>query len=188
MKASTHSIRLKRLTLLLVFGAIVAGTAATVAVGSDGRPTVQAGDRIVDDYFRDPKPVTTSIVTPGTDPTIDDYFRDPKPVTSAQPTGSESHAGLIADGLRWQGIARTYQQLESAQGHPTELGIKADGLRLQGQAQVYQQLQDGSGFDWGDWSIGLVAGFGLALAMAGALLLVVRRLPRLGKTGAPAVG
>jgi len=132
MKASTHSIRLKRLPLLLVLGAIVAGTAATVAIGSNGRPTMQAGDRIVDDYFRDPKPVATPIVTPGTDPTIDDSFRDPQPVTIAQPTGS--------------------------------------------------------GFDWGDWSIGLVAGFGLALGMAGALLLVLRRLPRLRKTGAPAVG
>ena len=132
MKASTYLIRLKRLPLLLVLGAIVAGTAATVAIGSNGRPTVQAGDRIVDDYFRDPKPVAPPIVTPGTDPTIDDSFRDPQPVTIAQPTGS--------------------------------------------------------GFDWGDWSIGLVAGFGLALGMAGALLLVLRRLPRLRKTGAPAVG
>jgi hypothetical protein len=107
MKASTHSIRLKRLMVLFVLGAIVVGTAATVAIGSNGRPAVQAGDRIVDDYWRDPQPVTI-----------------------AQPTGS--------------------------------------------------------GFDWGDWSIGLVAGFGLALGIAGALLLV-RRLPRPRNTG-PAVG
>jgi hypothetical protein len=161
MKASTHSIRLKRLTLLLVLGAIVAGTAATVAISSNSRPAVQAGDRIVDDSFRDPPSVATqaapiehrstwsptrsgdrivddywrdrpSLVAQTGDRIVDDYFRDPQPVAIAQPTGS--------------------------------------------------------GFDWGDWSIGLVAGFGLALGMAGALLLVVHRLPRLRKTGAPVVG
>jgi hypothetical protein len=147
MKASTHSIRLKRLTLLLVLGAIVAGTAATVVVGSNGRPAVQAGDRIVDDYFRDPPIVATSagdrivddyfrdppsVATQAGDRIVDDYFRDPQPVTIAQATGN--------------------------------------------------------GFDWGDWSIGLVAGFGLALGAAGVVLLVLRRIPGLRKTGAPAVG
>jgi hypothetical protein len=126
MKASTHSIRLKRLTVLFVLGAIVIGTAATVAIGSNGRPAVQAGDRIVDDYWRD----QPSVVAQTGDRIVDDYWRDPQPVTIAQPTGS--------------------------------------------------------GFDWGDWSIGLVAGFGLALGIAGALLLV-RRLPRPRNTG-PAVG
>ena len=128
MKVSTHSIRLKRLTSLLVLGAILAGTAATVGAGSNDRPAVQAGDRIVDDYFRDPP----SVATPAGDRIVDDYFRGPQPVSAAQPTGN--------------------------------------------------------GFDWGDWSIGLVAGFGLALGAAGALLLVVHRLPRTRKSGAPAVG
>jgi hypothetical protein len=47
-------------------------------------------------------------------------------------------AGLTADGLRLQGTAQVYQQLENA---PTPQGIKADGLRLQGVAQVYKQIQ-----------------------------------------------
>jgi hypothetical protein len=54
----------------------------------------------------------------------------------------QTSAGLIADGLRLQGEAEVYKQLESTQGYPTEQGLKADGLRLQGEAQVYQQLQD----------------------------------------------
>jgi hypothetical protein len=95
MKASTHSIRLNRFTLLLVLGAIVAGTAATVAVGSNGRPAVQAGDRIVDDYWRDPPP----IVTPAGERIVDDYFRDATRVSAPQSTGSEFDWGDWAIGL-----------------------------------------------------------------------------------------
>jgi len=56
--------------------------------------------------------------------------------------GYPTQQGLTADGLRLQGEAEVYKQLQSAQGYPTEQGLKADGLRLQGEAQVYQQLQD----------------------------------------------
>jgi hypothetical protein len=44
------------------------------------------------------------------------------------------------------------------------------------------------GFQWGDAGIGVAAGFGLALGLAGVLLLVSHRLPRIRKTGAAAVG
>jgi hypothetical protein len=50
-------------------------------------------------------------------------------------------AGLKADGLRWQGIAHAYEQLQSAGNYPTQLGLKAEGMRLQGMAQVYEQTQ-----------------------------------------------
>jgi hypothetical protein len=140
MKASTSSTRL---VLLLVICAILTGTAASLA----GAGTGAGGDRIVDDWFRDPRTVTTpvgdrivddyfrdapSLATPVGDRIVDDYFRDAATVTVAQPAGS--------------------------------------------------------GFDWGAWFIGLVAGFGLALGIAGALLLAARRIPGLRKTGAPAVG
>jgi hypothetical protein len=46
--------------------------------------------------------------------------------------------GLKADGLRLEGIAQAYQQMQFG---PTAQGLKADGLRLQGVAQAYQQLQ-----------------------------------------------
>jgi len=46
--------------------------------------------------------------------------------------------GLKADGLRMEGIAQVYRQVQLA---PTAAGMKAEGERLQGIAQVYQQLQ-----------------------------------------------
>lgn len=47
-------------------------------------------------------------------------------------------------------------------------------------------VSGGNGFDWGDWAIGLVAGLGLALGMAGALILAIHRSPRARKIGAAA--
>jgi len=44
------------------------------------------------------------------------------------------------------------------------------------------------GFDWGDAGIGVVAGLGFAAALAGALLLAMRRSPPARKTGAAAAG
>jgi hypothetical protein len=46
--------------------------------------------------------------------------------------------GIKADGLRLEGIAQVYKQLQFA---PSAQGVKADGLRLQGMAQAYQQLE-----------------------------------------------
>jgi len=116
----------------------------------------------------------------------------------------QTPAGVTADGLRLQGEAEVYKQLESAQGYPTEQGLKADGLRLQGEAQVYQQLQDGpdvferyaaahpygrglsvsstgtsDGFDWSDWGIGIGVGAGIALIL-GAGLIMGRQLKHRG--------
>jgi hypothetical protein len=42
------------------------------------------------------------------------------------------------------------------------------------------------GFDWGDASIGVAAGFGLALSLGGGLLLALHRAPRIRKIGAAA--
>jgi hypothetical protein len=52
-------------------------------------------------------------------------------------------AGLKADGLRWQGIAKRYEALGQSYSYPTALGLKAEGMRLQGTAQVYQNVQAG---------------------------------------------
>ena len=72
--------------------------------------------------------------------------------------------GLKADGLRLEGVAQVYRQLQDrpaasfyspvalaaegqrlqglAQVYGRMQGLKADGLRLQGISQVYEQLQD----------------------------------------------
>jgi hypothetical protein len=118
MKGSTTYLNWFR--RLLVLGAVVAAGVITASAGAAGRPP-------------DVQDAATAAQSSdvGAPPDVADY------ATALHQT----QYGLTADGLRWEGIARTYQQLESGQG-PTALGLKADGLRLQGEAQVYQQLQD----------------------------------------------
>jgi hypothetical protein len=76
--------------------------------------------------------------------------------TPANPVASNTTAqGLRADGLRWTGIAKAYQQsrqepvpdvieryvathADPLAGHTTALGLRADGLRWQGIAKAYQ--------------------------------------------------
>jgi hypothetical protein len=59
-------------------------------------------------------------------------------LTSGTATASNTPQGLKADGLRLQGIAQKYQEMQNG---PTALGLKADGLRLQGLAQLYKRLE-----------------------------------------------
>jgi hypothetical protein len=120
------------------------------------------------------------------------YDARPPDVQDAATALHTTAAGLKADGLRWQGIAQVYRDLEPAGNGPTAQGLRADGLRWQGIAKVYQEQQSvvssGAAFDWGDWAIGLVAGFGLAVGVAGGVLLASHRIARTGRTGATAAG
>ena len=50
------------------------------------------------------------------------------------------------------------------------------------------QIADTGGFQWGDAGIGVAVGFGLALAVAGVLLITRHRIPRVRKTGVAATG
>lgn len=60
----------------------------------------------------------------------------------------------------------------TASQYPTPAGLKADGLRYQGIAQVYGQLQsDKADFAWDDWAIGVGAGLGLALLLGIGLMV-----------------
>ena len=181
MKGSTTYLNWFR--RLLVLGAVVAAGVITASAGAVGRPpdvqdAATAGQ-------------STDVSTP---PDVQDF------ATALHQTP----AGVIADGLRLQGEAEVYKQLESVQGYPTQQGLKADGLRLQGEAQVYQQLQDGpdvferyaaahpygrglsvssastsDGFDWSDWGIGIGVGAGIALIL-GAGLIMGRQLKHRG--------
>jgi hypothetical protein len=119
MKGSTTYLNWFR--RLLVLGAVVAAGVITASAGAAGRPP-------------DVQDAATAAQSSdvGTPPDVADY------ATALH----QRQFGLIADGLRWEGIARTYQQLESVQAGPTALGLKADGLRLEGEAKIYQQLQD----------------------------------------------
>jgi hypothetical protein len=86
-------------------------------------------------------------------------------------------------------LAQAYQQNDSATSYPTPLGLKADGLRWQGIAKVYQQnhlgqavetgsVSQSTGFDWADYAIGIGSGMGLMLVLAGGLAIGRQRQHR----------
>jgi len=115
MKGTNYLIWFRR---LLVLGAVVAAGVMTTTAGAVGRPP---------DVQDTASALSTSDVN--SPPDVQDF------ATAVH----QSTAGVIADGLRLQGEAQVYKQLENYQA---ALGRKADGLRLQGEAQVYQQLQN----------------------------------------------
>jgi hypothetical protein len=186
MTTSTHLIRITR---LLVLCAVVAGTAASVAGAYDAGP-MSYGERWrrVDQNYRSVG--TSNIPTP---------------------------SGLKADGLRLQAMAQVYkqqiqavpdlveryaakQQIQAApdvveryaatHGGPTQsLVSRPPDISDTALAVQYGSVSPSkTGFDWGDWAIGLAAGFGLALVAAGGVLLASHRVARIGKTGATAAG
>jgi hypothetical protein len=64
---------------------------------------------------------------------------DPQSAPANPMVNHTTPQGLRADGLRWQAIAKAYQDSQQADRGPTALGLRADGLRWQGIAKVYQQ-------------------------------------------------
>ena len=92
--------------------------------------------------------------------------------------------GIQADGLRWQGIARVYAQMESlpAASLPSTQALKADAQRWQGMALTYQRQQssaaaasESAGFNWADAGIGAAAIFALMLLLAAMARLIQHR-------------
>src|SRR5215467_12344950 len=107
-------------------------------------------------------------------------------IAAALWSGSAIAAGptpeaIRADGLRWQAIARSYEQ----QQRPTPEAIRADGLRWQAIARTYgvhpvttpSQSSSGSGFDFGAAGIGALAALGLAV-LASGLMVTAQRIRR----------
>jgi hypothetical protein len=96
-----------------------------------------------------------------------------------QQTQSPTPAGIKADGLRWQAIAKAYKEMQS----PTPAGVKADGLRWQAIARTYgvhtatTPSSSGNGFDLGVAGIVALAGLGLAV-LASGLTIMARRIRR----------
>ena len=107
-------------------------------------------------------------------------------IAAALWSGSAIAAGptpdaIRADGLRWQAIARSYEQ----QQRPTPEAIRADGLRWQAIARTYgvdtvttpSQSSSRSGFDFGAAGIGALAALGLAV-LASGLMVTAQRIRR----------
>ena len=116
MKGTNYLIWFRR---LLVLGAVVAAGVMTTTAGAVGRPP---------DVQDTANALSTSDVN--SPPDVQDF------ATALHQTS----AGVIADGLRLQGEAQVYKQLENYQA---ALGQKADGLRLQAMAQAYQGTKEG---------------------------------------------
>jgi hypothetical protein len=162
---------------LLILGAVVAGlTASAAGAGIDSRPpdVNDAAARLavlptIVSRPPDVQDAATSVSSAipdvferyamehpyGADLTSSGVVSSPPDVQDAATALHTTPAGLKADGLRLQGIAQAYAQLQSATaetGTPPDVqdaamalrstpeGLKADGLRWQGIAQAYQQL------------------------------------------------
>ena len=84
--------------------------------------------------------------------------------------------GLRADGLRYQAMARAYADRPAASFY-TPQALKAEGLRWERMAQAYSQPQvvRDSGFDWGAAGIGALGVF-VAMLCASVLVFGIRRV------------
>jgi hypothetical protein len=84
--------------------------------------------------------------------------------------------GLRADGLRYQAMARAYADKPAASFY-TPQARKAEGLRWERMAQAYSQPQvvRDSGFDWGAAGIGALGVF-VAMLCASVLVFGIRRI------------
>src|SRR6266480_652391 len=96
---------------------------------------------------------------------------------NAMSVGGTTPQGLKADGLRWQAIARAYDNRPAASFY-TPRQLKVEAMRWQAMAQAYAQppqvVRD-NGFDWGAAGIGALGVF-VAMLCAAVLILGVRRI------------
>jgi hypothetical protein len=176
MKSSTYLIRLRRLILL---GAVVAGIAVPAAGASfNGSPP-------------DVRDVANTVA--GT------FDGSPPDIQDAAAALHFTSAGLTADGLRLQGIAQVYKQIQPTSGldvferyataHPYGTGVsqvtsstfasRPPDVSDAAQAVRYGvSVDQSSGFDWGDWAIGIGSGMGLILILGSGLVMAQQRRHR----------
>jgi hypothetical protein len=159
---------LTRFGRLLVLGTVVAGVTASAAMAI---PVVDPQDG-------------------GTATTAAPVSRPPDVRDAAAAQSAPTTAGLAADGLRWQGIAKAYGQPVAAPDvveryaatHSSGAGLSpasaASPTRPPDVSDTALAVRYGSastvasdGFDWSDWAIGIGSGLGLALALGTAVLM-----------------
>jgi hypothetical protein len=164
-----HSNPLTRFGRLVALGAVVAGVTASAAVAI---PIVDPQDG-----------GTATVATP--------VSRPPDVQDAATAVSAPTAAGLKADGLRWQGIAKAYGQQQAPPDVVERYAAKYDvggRLVLPSTAASATRPPDVSdtalavrygsastvgsdGFDWSDWAIGIGSGLGLALLLGAAVLM-----------------
>jgi hypothetical protein len=79
--------------------------------------------------------------------------------------------GLKADGLRLQGIAHVYQSIGLSTTTGSALVGRPPDVSDAAQAARTVSLSQSSGFDWGDYTVGIGTGMGLILILAGGLAM-----------------
>jgi hypothetical protein len=164
-----HSNPLTRFGKLLVLGAVVACVASSAAMAI---PVLDPQDT-----------ASATVAAP--------VSRPPDVQDAAKAVYAPTAAGLKADGLRWQGIAKTYQHLQATPDvveryvathqfggrlvvpsvsasptRPPDVADTAAAVRYAPTASVHS-----NGFDWNDWAIGIGSGLGLALILGAAVLM-----------------
>ncbi len=164
-----HSNPLNRFGRLVVLGAVVAGVTASAAVAI---PVIDPQDN-----------GAATVAAP--------VSRPPDVQDATTALYAPTAAGLRADGLRWQGIATAYGQLQAAPDvveryaavHANDLSSGAASVSRPPDvsdtalAVRYAPASTGgsNGFNWGSWAIGIGSGLGLVLLL-GAVLLMGRQL------------
>jgi hypothetical protein len=136
---------------LLVVGAVVAGATASVAGAYVPQPD---GD------------VTTNASVPA-------VVSRPPDVQDAVTALHSTPAGLKAEGMRLQGIAQAYRQSQADSA--TVVSRPPDISDTALSVQYGSVTQSSTGFDWGDWAIGIGSGLGVALLL-GCCFLMARQL------------
>jgi hypothetical protein len=157
MKSSTYPIRLRRLILL---GAVVAGLAVPAAAGAspgtppDVRDAAAAANGQATDVFE-----RYAAAHPNGQSTPVDRI-------IAQEQGRQHDPGLFTLGL-------TTPESSTLISRPPDVSDAADAARYG------SSLGQSSGFDWGDWAIGIGSGAGLVLLLAAGVAAGLQRHHRM---------
>ena len=160
MNSSTY---LTRLTRVLILGAVVAGTAASVAgaqalVGAPYRDTASS------------QGYQSRAAVAGAQALVGAPYRD-----TASSQGYQSRPVAIPDAVERYAAAHPYGSGLSATTESTLVAVP-DVLERYAAAHPYgsgiaSTLSQPNGFDWGDYAIGIGTGMGLILILAGGLAM-----------------
>jgi hypothetical protein len=157
MNSSTYLIRLTR---VLILGAAVAGTAASVA----------GAGALVGAPYRDTASSQGYQSRPASQALVGAPYRD-----TASSQGYQSRPVAIPDVVERYATAHPYGSELSATTDSTLVAVP-DVLERYAAAHPYgsgvaSTLSRPSGFDWGDYAIGIGTGMGLILILAGGLAM-----------------
>jgi hypothetical protein len=179
MKSSTYPIRLRRLILI---GAVVAAIAVPAAAGADpGSPPDVRGtaDSVAATNVSPPDVRDAATSVSAATPDVFVRYAKAHPYGSglssattpvdriiAQERGRQHDLGLFSLGL-------TTPESSTLVSRPPDVSDAADAARYGG------SFGQSSGFDWGDWAIGIASGVGLILLLGAGVAMGLQRRHRM---------